>query len=628
MKLVAAFGSDLAEVGGADFLRRRRKQGYELLAFDAKASVLAVKEGVPVHTLSSFLTGDDVGQALQQAKESQRNWFAPGREEFTVAGICWPQVDGEAMRWFWWDAMLSLKLADALKRARVDRLLCIRHLCRRPGIRDARSDAVNVILKTQLPRITSELQPSWFLEPGQWEDLLRRTATRAFGLACKSNIAAVHGRGCAGGGVALVMAIGELHRFRRLINDLSKRYSGRFALAASSQVHSLPDAKDLDNSIPFFSGPRWPVAHTAMAALTSWLPASAFSSHGAGFIRAYRKCVKSSMTRHWHKPLKDLSFHFAYYLKYRWPHLLTNAMRVWANLWRTVQPQVVVSSSVGDPVQDLAVFTARTQGISTVAIPHGGITRSMSDVSFAEHVLYENDVQKWHFEKEGVDGQCLLPVRGVLEENEYPVEAMRAFSLTKKCRILALTQVPLDACLMGAVTLAAQLEALRAVSKPPSELAGRVEVAIKVHPGTTDLDMISLAGEEVEKRLLPLESELKSALAETDLVVAVNYSGTALVHALRYERPVIQILTEADPILDHSGMPYHLFREGVTVVRSRNEFWTAVESFISNSDVAAEMRARAADYARKRLDYKRFPPFNDVLESILAACDRPAAQHT
>jgi hypothetical protein len=619
MRLITAFGSDLIEVGGADFLRRRHKQGYELLAFDAKASVLAVQTGLPFHTLSSFLTDSDIGEALQQAELCRWNWYAPGQEEFTVAGICWPQIDGDAMRWFWWDSMLSLKLAEAIKKVHVQRLLCIRHLCRRPGIRDARSDVLNVILKTRLPGITSEILPRPFLELGQWASLLRRTAKRAFDPMVASQDAPVRSRRCAKGGVALVIAMGELHRFRRLIHDLSKRYRGRFALAASSQVDALPGAKDIDNSIPFFSGPRWPVAHNAMAALTAWLPASIFSSHGSRFIRAYCKCVDSSVSQPWHGPLKDLSFHFAYFLKYRWPQLLDHALRVWVNLWSTLRPQIVLSSSVGDPVQDLALYAARTLGISTVAISHGGISAALASGSFADRVCYENELQKRQFERQGVDAKCLLPVNGVLDKDEYPVEALSAFSLTDRCRILVLTEVPLDVGFMGAALLASELEALKAVVNPPPALADRVQVAIKVHPGTTDLSMIFLAGKEVEKRLLPLQSELKSLLMETDLVVALNYSGTALVQALQYKKPVIQFLNGADPIFEHNGMPYHLFRDGVTVARTGRELWTTVEAFISRGEVAAEMRARAADYARKWLDQKRFSPLSDVLESIVAA---------
>ncbi len=88
---------------------------------------------------------------------------------------------------------------------------------------------------------------------------------------------------------------------------------------------------------------------------------------------------------------------------------------------------------------------------------------------------------------------------------------------------------------------------------------------MKTHPHISDLPMLEAAGPAVLQRLMPLASELESALKETDLVVGVNYRGGAMVHALRMAMPIIFFLTENEAMLRRPDYPYDTFHEGTLV---------------------------------------------------------------
>ena len=114
-KILAYFGSDLGLRNGPDFLKKKHEQGYGLLALDSDAMALASRAGVPYSLLDDWLEPETIVRAIDLAQECGSRWYESARHEFTVDGICLPQVDRCSMDKFWQDAMLALELARKIR---------------------------------------------------------------------------------------------------------------------------------------------------------------------------------------------------------------------------------------------------------------------------------------------------------------------------------------------------------------------------------------------------------------------------------------------------------------------------------------------------------------------------------
>jgi len=114
-KLVLFFGTDLIGRNGPRFLRRAHQRGYKLVALDSSAMAWATKAVLPYTVIDDWLEPERFVSALETAVDCERNWFEPARDEFTVDGICWPDIDRYTTNWFWQNAILSLELAEAFK---------------------------------------------------------------------------------------------------------------------------------------------------------------------------------------------------------------------------------------------------------------------------------------------------------------------------------------------------------------------------------------------------------------------------------------------------------------------------------------------------------------------------------
>ena len=118
-------------------------------------------------------------------------------------------------------------------------------------------------------------------------------------------------------------------------------------------------------------------------------------------------------------------------------------------------------------------------------------------------------------------------------------------------------------------------------------------------------------------KMMPADSDLHSALQEADLVVGINYRGTALIHAMLASKPVVSFLTEKAPMLDRRDWPYDMFDEGVAVTRSPEQFWQTVRRIVADGEFAQSLSFKAVRFAENQLDDRRFPSFVEVLDREL-----------
>lgn len=619
--LLAYFGSDLALRNSVRYLRKANASGYALLALDSHAMALATRAQVPYTLLDDWLDPETIVNSVQVARDCGTRWFEPARGEFTVDGVCLPELDRYNMDWFWQDAFLSLELASKVKSAGITKFKFFGNLFPRAAILHAASDVCSRTWQAELPGVGSFATNLEAFSPSSLFSTLRKVLGKLKTAGAADEKAS--SRDCAPftpGSVVIVLRYEEDLRFSHLVTELCGRFPGKVAAVIGS--HSSEKSENVFDTwdIPVSFSARWPLT-SWLAAFPSWLLPTIDPELQRRFLSGYRKALDASQGRPWQRPMEILKFHFSYYCRYRWPFLYKHNFRFWSQLWGRTQPRALLVTGEAESVFVLASHAAAQLNIPTIVIPHAcGGGRLIWEGLFKGTMLYNSRVQQRHFERSGVSDATLQACAGLVAKNEYPVHRVKTFSGNGKCRVLALTEATGEGPHLNTYTSpSANLTALRALVDPPPDLSGKIDMVVKTHPHISDLPMLEAAGPAVLQRLMPRASELESALKETDLVVAVNYRGGAMVHAFRMAMPIIYFLAEKEPMLRRPDYPYDTFLEGTAVARNAEDFWNLVRRSLADPDFVMDLRSRSADFARDNLTDDQYPGLAELIEDLAPA---------
>lgn len=619
-KLILFFGADLVGRNGPRFLRRAHRRGYTLVALDSSAMAWATRADVPYTVIDDWLDPEKHVKALETAIDCERKWFQSAREDFTVDGICWPDIDRYTTNWCWQDAVLSLELAKAFKNKGCKDFIFFRNLFRRAAIWNAGSDVCNALWEAELPGKVTTLIRREPLQRKFWSDTAGAAVKRLSALLKQpGGEPARTALPFPPESLALVLGYEEALRLNHIVEQLKADFPGRVAAVIGGPYAESSEETTARWEIPVRLSAMWPLS-SWVAAFPSWLLPKVDPALGSRFLHGYHNAMAASAGKPWEKPLKLLGFHFKYYCKYRWPRLQTHNFAFWLKLWEDLRPAAVLVTSRSDTVFILACKAAKRLGIRTFVIPHAGTGRYYKDLVYGDSILYGSRLQRLHYERSGLPTSRLIGCNGLLAWTEYPVKPLKAFSSDGKWRILVLVEPTGEGPhLVRHISPRAQLEALQAVVNPPANIADRIELAIKVHPNNSDLEIIEAAGSTVAAKVMPIASDLRFALNDADLVVATNFSGTAVIHCMLLHKPVISFFTEKEPMLRRPDIPQDLFATGTTAARSSKELWALVEGFFTEPGVAESMRLKAEKFARENLDDSEFPSLPAVIQECLAS---------
>jgi hypothetical protein len=220
--------------------------------------------------------------------------------------------------------------------------------------------------------------------------------------------------------------------------------------------------------------------------------------------------------------------------------------------------------------------------------------------------------------RSGVPAERLVPCRGLLAQDDYSLDEQLWTTPPAVKRVLALTD-PISPMggLSGWVGHAAQIRGLQALAACPEDLADRLDVRFKANPAWPDMDLFEAAGIDVRGPVFPAATRLGPLLAAADLVIAVNYCGGALVHALRASKPVV--LFWGDPLLhgQHDFWHPEVYSSCGPMARSGDELWDWLRRFVEQPDTAVRMRSKADAFRREFLDDSAYPSLVEVVGSAI-----------
>lgn len=609
-RLLAFFGSDV-EDRSPELLREAFSKGYTVLALDASAIGIATKAKVPYTLIDDWIDSTAMLQAREKAAACEQRWFQAARDKFTLDRVCWPEFDHHAMNWFWADIMLAMALVETFRACDVQEVTFFQSHSRRPAVYYSPSDVSGSLWEAELPGVAKpyKLQQatSTILQKLFSYRLLRYTRSRVGKVVRqirRRSTTVTVPSAIRGKVVVLAFNPGEFHRFTPVIRQLYKSLPGKIAAAILSPDQATADRIAAEWSIPVALGPSSIAADPAP---------------GQQFLRGYAQALDAAGGQPWQKPLKHLQFHFEYYCKQRWP-MLADRLRFWSELWRVACPKAVLVSQLQDSESQLPAEAAKHLGIPALSISHGAGPGRPRYVVPSTCILYSLSTQRSVFERSGVPAHRLIACRDVVVENEYPVIPIRMGTARHAWRLLALTDpIGSSGCLSPTTSPIAQLEALRTLDSPPTDIAKKLSLKIKVHPKYTDVELFGTVSNRLSDNVLPPDSELKSVLKDTDLVVAVNYCGSALVHVLRAGKPLVLFWTDflIGKVEPHAHAD--LFLPAGTLVRNLGEFWDLVRRFFTDSEVGRRMRLKAQEFCRNNLDDSNYPGIDEVVDGILSS---------
>ena len=620
MKVLAFFGSDLDPVTGPEFLLKSNREGYALLALDSGAMAAATAVGLDYTLMEDWLSPETILRAIEDAALCETGWYEPARDEFTVEGICWPELDLLAMHWFWRTAMIAQAASREFRRRRIDELRFFGPRFARPAALTERSEVWNALWKEEFRERAVELTSRERRETPLRKELLSRAATRLRSLVGNT---AGHPSGAEQvvreGSIILMLAQLDTHRTLPLVEDLSRHFPGRVAGVAGGPYRTVAQDMSRQLNIPVAPGAPTPLSpQVPLAPL--WMRKTIDSGLQAKFLAGCRSALERSAGQVWERILRVDRFHFNYYCKHRWPFLHKMTFPFWLQLWGAVKPALILVSNINAYYQSACV-AAQQLGIPTALIPHGGVQgfpRSLTKLLLTDYVLYEGEHQRRTFEKAGASPSRLIGCRAILGKDEYPTRTLRLTPAQTKLRVVALLNPIADGQnLIPLITARAQLEALRVLAAAPPDIEKKVDICLKVHPSYNDLGIITAASEDLPDKALPPESDLEQLLEETDLFVAVNYMGSALVPVLLAGKPCIYLLTESQVMLARPDWNLTLLMEGTTLVRNGHDLWHTIRAFDSDPDVKFKMELKSRQYSEKYLDTSRLPTMPELIKELL-----------
>ena len=618
-RILAFYGSDLARTDSERFLRKARRMGYELVALDSSALALARSADVPYSLVEDYLDPAILASVVRDADEARRKWFEPARDLFTVDGVCWPELDQLTVYAAWQNALLALRWADKMSRDGVREFRFFRHFSPRFQVQWERSDIAAVLWEQALPGIA---RPKLSFEAFRPASLLSGAGRAAHRILRRREPPTSVGNGepIETGSIFVLMAELEALRFSEIVVGLHERFPGKVAVAVAKPYPEVPDEIRWKSLVPIVYGPLAPPE--SWEAWNLWkLTARNKFRLGERFVQGYEKAISAAGGTPWEKALPAMRFQFEYCARLRWPWLCERTYGFWRSLWDRVRPAAVLCSSLEDATILTPVAAAKRLGIRTCSLPHGGIHlchgRPIVDYAFCG-----NSPQRRLYEDLSVPASRLIASRDLVAPSEYRSARQETLAENRKLRLLALTDTTdLGANLMKWLSLSSQFIALNALASPPREMADKVELVVKVHPRYSDLDIISAVSPKLLARVLPPDSDLHTAVGECDLVVAVNYWGSALIHVLMAGKPVVYLLTESDPLVHKVRSLFGLFQDGTTVVRTPEEFWSLIHAFMTDPAVAASMCEKSRSFAEAQLDYSRFPGVAEAVEQLLGGTE-------
>ena len=274
-------------------------------------------------------------------------------------------------------------------------------------------------------------------------------------------------------------------------------------------------------------------------------------------------------------------------------------------------------TGVEQVLQSRPVIPDVAAGIPCIGIPHAAVSVARENLTQCRRFLYELPLQREFALATDVVAEDLFPCQGLMAADEYPSVSAPTADAAGKWRVLVLTNPcahPGALLPVGPASHGDQIQGLRILADPPGDIAEHLDLRIKVHPAFPELPLFAAAADGLADKVLPANTALASALEDTDLVVGLNYFGSALIHGIQAGRPLVHFLTH--PPANYDPAAQHFLPAG-PATRSADDFWQTIRDFFTHPGRAREMARQTAHFRQTMLSTEGHPPVGEAVRRIL-----------
>lgn len=634
-KLFAYFGDEIPRLESISLAA-----DTTLVPLDSSGVAYARLSGRVWHHPQEWINSQTDKEIYQSASQLEASWYLPLAKDLTVEGICWPELDREAMVWFWRDALYAKELASKWTSAGIQSVGMLPPLgSPRPMVYYEPSDVVKTALLYYLrermeyavgPGAPPVPSPTTFT--GTIKNRIQMVARRLLNgrpavkvfeptpttsqpemqMVARPNPGRIDGTAeqsadsphcveekVAPGSIVFLMHAVEYHRFEQHVQILKETYPDRFVIWLLNGTSAAAERIQSQCQIPVFTCP-------ASRAHTDHSPA--FREAWESFLRRIPGSLPFDIQ---HASLA----HFEFYFNSRWPTLCF-ALKEWRRRWLQANPSMILSTGLEDAETQLPMVAATQLGLANVCVPHGAVYTRKTHLR-SSVVLFGNKLSRDAFSH--INSRTKLQgCRDLLPNEEYSHKGCAKRGVTGEgLRVLVLLNSPgAEGCLAPYVYVPDHWESLKQLSNIPPEFVGHVSVKFKTHPSPVfgGLDLLKLSVEP--NQILSPDTPVSDVLDDFDIFVIFNGYGSVLKPIVTAGKAVILLWPdEKVGAIGPFEMGSALLELG-PVMRNVEPFWEFIAEVKSDPGRLSNLESKSRDLAARWFDDTSYPLLIELLKGI------------
>lgn len=611
-KIFAFFGVDIENVNEG-YLESLFNEGYSIFALDSKAIEFASQSKISYLTIFDWIPKDRYLEIEKNAWNYEKNWFIDTTSDFTIFDICWPEYDHYAMHHFWLDAVISFELTKIFRKFQVTQLLLVDSNEEKPVIYYTHGSICKYIWKRELSDIISILNVSL---TNTSTGIEKKQIQSEFYNCIFSHESLLKDK------IAFFASGIEICRSNELIHDLSRTFPDEWVLLPNDlfndDIHTL--------LIPFMNAWKIPI-------IAPHRVYKGIDEYSSIFIRSLKKNTALSKGKEWEYYLETLAFHFEYYCQYRWPKLISYYL-YYCNLFSKFPPKIIIGSLLNFTEWKIPITAGKKKGIPTVSIPHSvSMSYSMTVINSFPVNEYSYHFYIDKFSRDLLIScftDCekkLIPCRNCTDINSHCYvkdydgfdkslfKILVLFSPTSsyrypetQSRLIYFSKDPKK-----------QIAACKDLMELAKKNTDKISMKFKFHPAFTELEIFQSLDKDFFENIVPLNTELLPILSEVNLVIGVNYYGSALIHTLKMNTPFINYMNDEimeDGFYDERE-PLMQLRKSMKIVSNKSNLIDEINKMMNDPTILEGMKSLQAKFVDAFLRNDNFPTIEEQMQLFL-----------
>lgn len=589
------------------------KEGLTLIALDSSAILLASQVNVPFTILDDWISNQDDLEARTLSSELEEKWYLYAKELFTLDDICWPEIDVEAMFWFWKRVLFTKVLSRSFHSHGIKEVYIFNTTPSPPHslfYYPSNIHAIELIHEWgkdckifpsrkdhQAVKYYDGFAGKLRYVKQKTENYLNLTFCKASKQKSKLLNENLKNK------ILIIVNPNELFRIHKHVLKLIEKFESRTCIILLGARDKLEKEIRDKYSIPVFN-------HNGTSLKLSNIRNK--------LSRAYKKNVAGCQDSSLIDIFDAHSVHFQYFIKERWPDLHAEYL-FWKKLFLKSRPSLVLTTSIPDAESQIPALTTSKLGILSICLPHSiGVYRKIK--LHSEIVLANFKLDQTGHILSGRSSNKISMCRDLGVTNEYPIkkEEQNLKAKNKTNVLILMGETGHTGDIFPCRNRIYQINGIKDLSSLKKEFSSVLKLKIKLHPWINDKDLIKAFEPELLKDVLPSNSDLEDALNSADFVIAVNYQGVAILHSYFHEKPVF--LYWCNETASYSS-PYefaHLLMNGGTVIDSFENLKTSIKLAIENEKYRANLIAKSKNYKEQYLNDNKALPFSTIIERIIS----------